>query len=169
MIDIASKLFPNVLTILTQLCATGIIYIMYKKHIHSHVIAYLDARQAMMEEATQRAKEVKDIAEKQQKQLEEQQAKMKSDLEAYKLGLEQQAQKDYQEKLRIASLDIARRKEAANLQIERDKIAMVKEVENHAVDLAMALTQKTMQEIEINDDQLLKSFERKLSKHYDRS
>lgn len=54
-VDILEKLIPNILTMITQLAATGVIFIMYKKYLHSPVMDYLDAREEAREKELQEA------------------------------------------------------------------------------------------------------------------
>jgi F-type H+-transporting ATPase subunit b len=44
MFDISEQLFPNLITILVQLCATGVIFIMYKKYLHQIVLDFIDKK-----------------------------------------------------------------------------------------------------------------------------
>ena len=48
-IPIAEKLIPNLLTMAAQLCATGVIYLLYMKFLQEPVSKYLDARAEKME------------------------------------------------------------------------------------------------------------------------
>lgn len=162
MIDIASKLFPNILTIITQLCASLIIYIMYKKHIHEHVIRYLKEREVMMREATEKALAVEKEAALNREKIQEERALMKKDLESYRLTLERKAKREYQDQVKAASVEIARRNEAAIQQINKEKNAMLQEVKEHAIEIAYAMSSATLQDLNISETDTLNALERKL-------
>lgn len=162
MIDIASKLFPNILTIVTQLCASLVIFVMYKKYVHDHVIRFLDDKQQMMVDATEKAKAVDLEAKKQREQLNQEREIMKRDMESYRLTLERKAKQEYDAQVKAAANEIARRNEASLQQINKEKEAMLKEVKEHAVDLAYAMSERALKEFEIGSDVSLDQIQRKL-------
>ena len=44
MLDIKELLFPNLITVLVQLCATGVIFALYMKYLHTHLLLILDKK-----------------------------------------------------------------------------------------------------------------------------
>lgn len=162
MIDIASKLFPNVLTLITQLCASFVIYVMYKKYVHDHVIRFLDDKQQMMVDATEKAKAIDLEAQKQKELLNIERETMKRDMESYRLTLERKAKQEYDAQVKAASNEIARRNEASLQQINKEKEAMLQEVKEHAVDIAYMMSERALKEFEIDPTLSLDLIQRKL-------
>lgn len=164
MIDIASKLFPNILTIFTQLCASLVIFVVYKKYVHDHVIRYLDEKRQMMVDANEKAKEIEIQSLKQKEVLNRERESMKRDMESYRLTLERKAKREYDEKVKAAANEIARRNEASLQQINKEKEAMLQEVREHAVGLAYSMSEKALKDLDLSNTDAIERLQRKLDR-----
>lgn len=159
MVDIASKLFPNLLTLITQLIATGIIYFLYRKYVHQHVLNFLDQQAAEIDKAQNYARVVEEDAAEKEKRLEaEHQEKIEQ------LRKAQQAMKKVAEKEKEAILQQAEAERLAMLaearsQIAKEKQQMIQEVEAHVLDLAVSITERTLQNYSYNEEEVFQVLE----------
>ena len=61
-IDIAGKLFPNITTVIIQLCSTGIMLFFFKKFLWTPMQAYFEKRVNFIESTNNEAKEMNEKA-----------------------------------------------------------------------------------------------------------
>lgn len=143
-IDVATQLFPNPLTIVVQLLATTIIFVVAKKYLFKYGRDFLIKRQNKMQE-------VLDDAHNKQKEAEAYLADAKEDLDKARMvaaDLEVKAKgeaMDMREKLiedakNEADLIIDR----ANRQVVAKQKEAEKELKQHIVDVALLASQKLL-------------------------
>ena len=63
-IDIAGKLFPNITTLIVQLCSTGVMLFVFKKYLWAPVQAYFAKRADFIETQINEAKDMNEKAKK---------------------------------------------------------------------------------------------------------
>ena len=134
--DIASKLFPNVTTIIIQLLSTGVLLLVFKKYLWVPVQNYF-AKRAEFIEGT--VNEAKDMNEKARALMEYREIVnlAKEDALKTKATIQEQANQEYK-----AKLDQARREiEAEKAQA---KAAMKQEIVEVAIDVATKVMNKEM-------------------------
>ena len=146
--DIASKLFPNVTTIIIQLLSTGVLLFVFKKYLWAPVQNYFAKRAEFIEGTVNEAKDMNEKARKLMEESEEQarQAAVqyreivnlaKEDALKTKATIQEQANQEYK-----AKLDQARREiEAEKVQA---KAAMKQEIVEVAIDVASKVMNKEM-------------------------
>ncbi|WP_279160955.1 F0F1 ATP synthase subunit B [Thomasclavelia cocleata] len=146
--DIASKLFPNVTTIIIQLLSTGVLLLVFKKYLWVPVQNYFAKRAEFIEGTVNEAKDMNEKARKLMEESEEQarQAAVqyreivnlaKEDALKTKATIQEQANQEYK-----AKLDQARREiEAEKVQA---KAAMKQEIVEVAIDVASKVMNKEM-------------------------
>ena len=146
--DIASKLFPNVTTIIIQLLSTGVLLFVFKKYLWVPVQNYFAKRAEFIEGTVNEAKDMNEKARKLMEESEEQarQAAVqyreivnlaKEDALKTKATIQEQANHEYK-----AKLDQARREiEAEKVQA---KAAMKQEIVEVAIDVASKVMNKEM-------------------------
>ena len=144
--DIASKLFPNVTTIIIQLLSTGVLLFVFKKYLWVPVQNYFAKRAEFIEGTVNEAKDMNEKARKLMEESEEQarQAAVqyreivnlaKEDALKTKATIQEQANQEYK-----AKLDQARREiEAEKVQA---KAAMKQEIVEVAIDVASKVMNK---------------------------
>lgn len=159
MVDIAEKLFPNLLTFLTQLAATGIIYLLYRKYVHEHVMNYLDKQVVELNAAQNYAKEVEEEATEKSKELDAEYEKRIEQLRRSEEMMRKEAQEERAEILRRAEEERNLLLRNAHLEIEKDREALLKEVENHVLDLAVNVTERTLESYSYDDEELFRVLE----------
>lgn len=146
--DIASKLFPNVTTIIIQLLSTGVLLLVFKKYLWVPVQNYFAKRAEFIEGTVNEAKDMNEKARALMEESEEQarQAAVqyreivnlaKEDALKTKATIQEQANQEYK-----AKLDQARREiEAEKAQA---KAVMKQEIVEVAIDVATKVMNKEM-------------------------
>src|SRR5690625_3995716 len=109
MIDIAEKLFPNLLTLLAQLAATGIIYLLYRKYLHQPVMNYLDKQAEELNEAQNYAKTVEEEAQVKTQALEKEHQEEVERLKRAQQAMEVEARKEREKIIEQATRSEERR------------------------------------------------------------
>lgn len=155
--DIATQLFPNILTIITQLMATFIIFIFAKKFLFKEVRKYLENRKNFFEnekiiiEKTKKDTEINLINAKNEylKTLKENESlknKVDKELEEYRIKMIQETKKE-------AELII----ENARITINQDKEKVKEDIKNIVVDLVIETSKKILpnQAEQFNENSIL--------------
>lgn len=159
MVDIAEKLFPNLLTFLTQLAATGIIYLLYRKFVHEHVMNYLDKQADELSTAQNYAKEVEEEATAKSRELDAEYEKRIEQLRRSEEMMRKEAQQERAAIIRRAEEEREVLLQNAQIEIEKDREALLREVEKHVLDLAVNVTEKTLESYSYDDEELFKVLE----------
>lgn len=159
MVDIAEKLFPNLLTFLTQLAATGIIYLLYRKFVHEHVMNYLDKQADELSTAQNYAKEVEEEATAKSRELDAEYEKRIEQLRRSEEMMRKEAQQERAAIIRRAEEEREVLLQNAHIEIEKDREVLLREVEKHVLDLAVNVTERTLQSYSYDDEELFKVLE----------
>lgn len=156
--DIIHKLIPNVVTFCTQLGATFVLFLLYRKFLHQPVIQWLEKRAAFQLEKIQAAKDLEAKAQ-------EIHAEAKKHYEETVAYRQQMLNEAKQEALVVKNDILHEAKENANLQLDRAKSAievskseMLAEVKQEAIDIALKATEKILDK-EINSETHQKALE----------
>lgn len=159
MFDIANKLFPNILTLLAQFAATGVIYVLYRKYLHEPVMSYLDQQAEELNEAQNFATTVEQEALEKEKQLEvEHQEKLEA-LRRSQQAMKREAEQEREKVLKQAQEQRKQIMEQTELEIEKKKIALLKEVEDYVLELAVDVSARTLENYSYDEDELYHSLE----------
>ena len=159
MVDIAEKLFPNLLTFLTQLAATGIIYLLYRKFVHEHVMNYLDKQADELSTAQNYAKEVEEEATAKSRELDAEYEKRIEQLRRSEEMMRKEAQQERAAIIRRAEEEREVLLQNAQIEIEKDREALLREVEKHVLDLAVNVTERTLESYSYDGEELFKVLE----------
>ena len=159
MVDIAEKLFPNLLTFLTQLAATGIIYLLYRKYVHEHVMNYLDKQADELSKAQNYAKEVEEEATVKSKELDAEYETRIEQLRRSEEMMRKEAQQERAAIIRRAEEEREHLLRNAHIEIEKDREVLLREVEKHVLDLAVNVTERTLESYSYDDEELFKVLE----------
>lgn len=159
MFDIADKLFPNILTLLAQLAATGVIYMLYRKYLHEPVMSYLDKQAEELNEAQGFAKTVEQDALAKEKQLEAEHQEKLEALRRSQQAMKREAELEREKVLKQAQEQRRQIMEQTELEIEKKKIALLKEVEDYVLELAVDVSTRTLENYSYDEDELYHSLE----------
>ena len=163
-IDIVEKLFPNLLTVVTQLAATFVLYYLYKNFVHDLVMTYLKKQETKMDEANILAETTKEEALNLQADLKMQRVAMLEKIAELEKQLKSKAEAEYREKLALAESQIASKQAEMLADIESQKRKMLAEIEEHAAELAFEMSKKVLSNYEMTDEVLLKALAEKLER-----
>lgn len=164
-IDILSKLFPNVLTMLTQLAATGVIYLLYKKYLHEPVLNYLEARRNLIADELASAEKLKAEAEAIKVQSEADYADLYKELAVLKEKLTEDAHQEHARLLEESKAEIAalRAQNEKALVLEREQ--MHEELYASLLDVATVINQKVLQDTKYDEDDMLAALQKEIDQH----
>lgn len=156
--DVATQLFPNPLSIITQLAATFIIFMVAKKYLFKEARKFLDARSSKMQEnltmAENKQKEAQLVLDEAKSDL----AKLQSETKHLKQEAKDEALA-YREKLINEAKDEAETMiKKARQKIETEKAEALKDIEKHIVDVAISASGKILEKdySEIDEKSALK-------------
>ena len=162
MVDIAEKLFPNLLTLITQLAATGIIYFLYRKYVHQHVLNFLDQQAAELDKAQNYAKVVEEGAAENAQRLEAEHQEKVEQLRKSQLAMRKMAEKEKEAIMQQAEAERDAMLAEARNDLAKEKQQMIIEVEAHVLDLAISITERTLQNYSYNEEEVFHVLETEL-------
>ena len=159
-IDVAEQLFPNVLTIVTQLCATGVLLYFVKRFLWGPGREMIARRQGLMQSRIDDAERLKEAAVQEKAAAD---AELR-DLQVRARGMVENARNEAaSERERIleeASREAEATLEQANARIEKQRAELRRELQREIVDVALAASTKLMGEEELReqDQRAIESF-----------
>lgn len=147
-INIAEKLFPNVLSVVVQLISTGVMFFFFKKFLWQPMQEYFAKRadfiESTMNDAKRMQNEAKVLMEESEKQAKDAAIQYRTILEQAKVdgqsvkdSIIEEANLEAKQKLERAQKEIENEKEAA-------KEAMKEEIVNVAIDVALKVMNQQM-------------------------
>ena len=144
--DIQGVLFPNVLTMLTQLCATIVLFLLCKKLLWKPARAILKERQDKMNADLDDARKLQEKAnedlESAKQKLEEARAKSGEIVESAK----SEADNLRNEIIKSAKAEAKQKLDLADEQIEQKKKEAKQEIHDEMVEVALAAVSKLLDE-----------------------
>jgi len=144
-LDIAGKLFPDVLTMLVQLSATGILFWGFKKLLWVPIQTYLQKRAEIADHALKEAHDANSLARANQLQsevmLSEAAREAKQIIENGKI----EGNRVKEKLLTSAKLEADNKLDSALREIEHQKRQLRSEIENEIVDVALLATSKLIE------------------------
>jgi len=141
-INIAEQLFPNITTIVTQLCATAVLFYFLRKFLWGPTREWIEKRQNFIQSEVEN---VKRNAIETEKELSAAKAKVKEAVNSSKEIISQaelDANKRKDNILAQADKEADRKIEKAKAQIEQEKLNMKSEMVEEMVNVAMVATEK---------------------------
>lgn len=144
-IDIAENLFPNLLTLVTQLAVTGILLFIFTKFLYKPVIRWLDARVELLQADLNEAKAHKEDAVLLKEKAEE--FFESADQKAYEIVEKgrQEAVKQKDQILAQARNEAQEQLKKAQLEIASERKDMMESVQQEIVDVALAATEQLLE------------------------
>ena len=144
--DIAGKLFPNLLTMIVQLSATGVLFYGFKRLLWKPMTAYIAKRAEIEDEALRQADEANKLA---QINLAHSELSVRNAVSETKTIIEQgkDEAKQIKEKLVAnAKAEADAKLEAARREIEHQKTQLRKDIETEIIDVALIAAKKLMED-----------------------
>lgn len=159
MVDIADKLFPNLLTFFTQIAATGIIYLLYRKYLHEPAMDYLGGQAEKLNEAHIFAEKVEEEAVLKSKELEEEHRQQVDRLKRTQEAMETEAKRERDRILEAATHEKELMLEHAQNEIEIQRAELITEVEDYLLQVALQLTERTLENYDYDEAEIYHSLE----------
>lgn len=163
--DIVSKLFPNVLTMLTQLAATAVIYVLYKKFLHQPVLQYLDARSALVADELNSAQNLKDEALEIKAQSEAEYKDLYAEIAVTKERLVADAHKEHQRLLEESKIEIAQMREQSAKAIESERKQMYDELYANLLDVATTINERVLRDTNFDENDMLNALQKEIEQN----
>ncbi|MBF1095187.1 ATP synthase F0 subunit B [Solobacterium sp.] len=159
-VNIVEQLFPNGLTVLTQLCSTLILFLIAKYFLWASVKSFLDARAEKMQEELALSQKAKEEALADRKVALEQLNTASTKSEEIVSAAIQQAKQEKKQILAQADKEAAAVKQRAQEQIEAERREMYASMKKEMVDVAFSAAGKLIgeQEAEKVDRQAIDAF-----------
>ena len=159
-VNIVEQLFPNGLTVLTQLCSTLILFLIAKYFLWPSVKSFLNARAEKMQEELALSQKAKEEALADRKVALEQLNTASTKSEEIVSAAIQQAKQEKKQILAQADKEAAAVKQRAQEQIEAERREMYASMKKEMVDVAFSAAGKLIgeQEAEKVDRQAIDAF-----------
>ena len=159
-VNIVEQLFPNGLTVLTQLCSTLVLFLIAKYFLWPSVKSFLNARAEKMQEELALSQKAKEEAFADRKVALEQLNTASTKSEEIVSAAIQQAKQEKKQILAQADKEAAAVKQRAQEQIEAERREMYESMKKEMVDVAFSAAGKLIgeQEAEKVDRQAIDAF-----------
>ena len=159
-VNIVEQLFPNGLTVLTQLCSTLVLFLIAKYFLWPSVKSFLNARAEKMQEELALSQKAKEEAFADRKVALEQLNTASTKSEEIVSAAIQQAKQEKKQILAQADKEAAAVKQRAQEQIEAERREMYASMKKEMVDVAFSAAGKLIgeQEAEKVDRQAIDAF-----------
>jgi len=159
-VNIVEQLFPNGLTVLTQLCSTLILFLIAKYFLWASVKSFLDARAEKMQEELALSQQAKEEALADRRVALEQLNTASTKSEEIVSAAIQQAKQEKKQILAQADKEAAAVKQRAQEQIEAERREMYASMKKEMVDVAFSAAGKLIGEHEAEkvDRQVIDAF-----------
>jgi F-type H+-transporting ATPase subunit b len=144
--DIAGKLFPDLLTMIVQLSATGVLFYGFKRLLWKPMTAYIAKRAEIEDQALRQADEANKLA---QVNLAHSELSVQNAVSETKTIIEQgkEEAKQIKDKLMAdAKAEADAKLEAARREIEHQKTQLRKDIESEIIDVALIAAKKLMED-----------------------
>ncbi len=150
-VDIASQLFPNLTTLIVQLCSTLVLFLVVKKYLWKPILAFFDAREEKMQSDLAESENAKQEALKDRQnalaQLKEAGDKADQMIEA----AQKQAKQEKDAILESAEKEASATRKKAHEQIEAERQSMYDDMKKEMVDVALAAASKVIEDNHAED------------------
>ena len=159
-VDVASKLFPNMTTLIVQLLSTGVLLILFKKYLWASVQAYFEKRASFIESTIN---EAKDMNEKAKAFMVESEEQARESAREYRDIVERarvDALKVRDDIVADAKKEAASKLEQAEKEIHADKEQAKEQIKEEIVEIAIEMASKVLnKEMDSKENQeMIESF-----------
>lgn len=169
MFDISEQLFPNIITILVQLCATGVIFLFYKKKLHQPVLELMDKKAEDFQREYLEVEALKKEQIESRNQLEEQKRKQVLIYEEQKKRMIEELEAQRDTLMRAAQQDVDSIKNQASIQIEQERVAMLRSVEKQIIEVSSLMVDKVLDGYTFDENQMVQALEKEFKNSHAQS
>lgn len=143
-IDIAAKLFPNITTLIVQLCSTGVLFIVFKKYLWVPVQNYFAKRADFIESQIVEAKEMNEKAKGFMVESENQARESAREYRDIVEKAKSDATKIHDEIISDARKEASAKIKQAEREIEIEKAQAREDLKEEMIDVAIEVASKIM-------------------------
>ena len=166
MFDISGQLFPNIITLLVQLCATAVIFVLYRKFLHEPVLKILDKKADAFQKSYQEIETLKEEQIQVKALFEQDKIKQQELLEQTKQHMLDELAQMRATLLEQMEREVTQMKQTAEEELAQEKLKMLADVEQHVVTVAATLTSKVLEGYTFDESQIVHTLEREMAKIY---
>lgn len=163
--DIVSKLFPNLLTMLTQLAATFVIYLLYKKYLHEPVLNYLDNRRNLIADELSAAEKLKAEAILIKQKSEDEYSELYLEIAALKEKLLEDAKREHAKQLEESNKEIAHMREVSKKALEAEREVMIEDLYANLLDVATTINTRVLENTTFDEEDMLDALQKEIAQH----
>lgn len=145
-VDIVNQLFPNLLTVVVQLCSTLILFLVAKKFLWASVKKWMEARAEKMQSDLSASQQAMQEAISDRASAKEEMAEASRKSEAMIDAAVKQAGVEKESILEEARRQAGAEKQKAHAQIEAERVAMYDSMKKEMVDIALDAAAKLIGE-----------------------
>ncbi|WP_041137984.1 F0F1 ATP synthase subunit B [Beduini massiliensis] len=143
-INIAGKLFPNITTLIVQLCSTGIMLLVFKKYLWSTIREYMAKRAEAIEGNITEARQMNEQAKVFVQESEQQAREAAKEYRATIQKAKEDAAKVKEGILAEAAQEAKIKIEQADREIEAEKLKAKEEMKQEIIEVAFEVAEKVM-------------------------
>ncbi len=158
-VDVASKLFPNMTTVIVQLLSTGVMFFFFKKYLWQPVQEFFAKRANFIEAQMNEAKEMNTKAKALMVESDNQARESAKEYRDIVEKAKQDALKSRDQILNEAKIEANNRLEQASKEIEAQKAQAQSEMREEMVNIAIEVAGKVMRQ-EMNSEENKKMVEK---------
>lgn len=148
--DIASKIFPSVPALLTQLVATGILVFVVRKYLWKSALEYIEKRKQYLHQVVTDTENLKTQAEQQAAKTEQELNQAYLNARSIVEEAKQKADAEKDAILNAANQEAEFKREQIKRELENEKQKAEKELKQQIIDVALSAAEKVIKR-KIND------------------
>ncbi len=164
-LDIAAKLMPNIATIVVQLLATGVIYLMYKKYLHEPVHRYLTARKEHIHAELSEAEALRKSSEAMKVTTKEEYDEAMHRIKNVEEEMLRQAEKRRKAIIDSAQDEIDRRQLQLEQDLASERERLYEEVQTYLLEVAVDVNRKVLEDVDIDNAYMIEALEKEMDAH----
>lgn len=166
MFDIFQQLVPNVMTLVVQLCATGVIYLLYRKYLHQPVIKILDQKADMFQKEYDEIETLKQAQKQALADFETEKIKNQELLVAMKQQQMLELQQLKQQMLDDVTKETRQLRKQAEIQLQQERAKMLYEVDQHVIEVASKMVEKVLDGYSVDEEQIITALKKEVPKQH---
>lgn len=164
-LDIAEKLMPNILTIIVQLMATGVIYLMYKKHLHEPAQNYLAKRKEYIASELIEAEALKLNSQEMEVASKKEYQEAMERIKKAEQDMIREAEKKKKSIVASAQDEIDRRRLKIEQDLQEERENLYREARQYVLEVAVDVNRKVLEDITVDDAQMIDALEKEMNAH----
>lgn len=164
MFDIAEQLFPNPITMAVQLCATAVLFIIYRRFLHQPVLKLLNKKSDEFQDEFSKTEALRREQVELRIAIDEEKQRQFDQAEETKLILLSELASIRENEMKKLQHELVAHKERSTQALELERKKMMESLENQVLTLATAMLAKVLEGYSFNEDEMIRSLEQEMIK-----